>query len=640
MQLNVASTSKYKAYQNTIPLHLHNRPRQLVVQLMDCKSKVTTEMVQSVSVHCDDKENDEDPSVLPDIRKTMEQVVNKVSKRYTVKSSSLLSDVIEPYIVEFGDRFKPCCCTCPSFRRNRRLCKHFFAVMSAGCETFLDLSPIYLNHPLHNIDDDIFETRLSDTTINTPPSNSADLALHANDSFNDNADSLDPVDVDKESDQVESQSSLLPLPFKNTFRRQKAMLCSNVKVLGELCYSIKANPLLVQEVDEQITEISKRIRSEIEKESGDLLERSPVKKASISNKKSYLPLPTGKKRKHPYSGRYGETAEMMRQYYRANWTLEEIEAHKSKEEKDTIKRRKTDPKAEIPVPVATKEITLSAPEPTPVVGDVNSEVDIVETAVINNPTSHQYRSRAVLTDIIQQQISSKAMLKDDTVNLCQKILVHQFHLTEGLEDTTLKPKSFSRASGKFLQILHLKDQMHWILITKGKFEEIDIFDSLYAKKKYPKDTVKAIAKITGCSRKILKINVKSCQQQKNGVDCGVFSIANAVEILHGGNPELITYDVGKLRDHLLTSVQLGEFTPFPKSSKRAPRNRSENFCYNVYCSCRDVFFDDDCDEDSGLFMAMCCVCQEWFHRRCEKINVKVFRSEQAHHRWKCSDCDS
>merc|ERR1739838_238445 len=60
----------------------------------------------------------------------------------------------------------------------------------------------------------------------------------------------------------------------------------------------------------------------------------------------------------------------------------------------------------------------------------------------------------------------------------------------------------------------------------------------------------------------------SCQQQeKFSNDCGLFVIANAVELLHNFEDvvsNLIEYDVSKMRGHLKKCLIAGKFIPFPR----------------------------------------------------------------------------
>ena len=46
--------------------------------------------------------------------------------------------------------------------------------------------------------------------------------------------------------------------------------------------------------------------------------------------------------------------------------------------------------------------------------------------------------------------------------------------------------------------------------------------------------------------------------------------------------------------------------------------------YEVFCTCRVVFFEEDVEKESGNFMAECSTCGEWYHRKCEVTPKEVF----------------
>ena len=50
-----------------------------------------------------------------------------------------------------------CSCTWKEFRKTRILCKHIIAVVLVGKKTFMDLSVLYLEHPLPNLEKDLFQ---------------------------------------------------------------------------------------------------------------------------------------------------------------------------------------------------------------------------------------------------------------------------------------------------------------------------------------------------------------------------------------------------------------------------------------------------------------------------------------------------
>ena len=101
-----------------------------MLHLLDRKSKVTTEMIESVTKH---------------------------EGNFTVTSDEINEgNETKMYQVAFGNEKEICWCTCRDFKRTRLLCKHFFAVISSNEKCFEDLSPLFLLHPFTNLDSDLF----------------------------------------------------------------------------------------------------------------------------------------------------------------------------------------------------------------------------------------------------------------------------------------------------------------------------------------------------------------------------------------------------------------------------------------------------------------------------------------------------
>ena len=70
------------------------------------------------------------------------------------------------YNVSFGDNETFCSCSCRDFRRTRLLCKHFFAIIESERKQFSDLTKLFLNHPLTNLDRNLFEDHKIDNVAN------------------------------------------------------------------------------------------------------------------------------------------------------------------------------------------------------------------------------------------------------------------------------------------------------------------------------------------------------------------------------------------------------------------------------------------------------------------------------------------
>ena len=59
---------------------------------------------------------------------------------------------------------------------------------------------------------------------------------------------------------------------------------------------------------------------------------------------------------------------------------------------------------------------------------------------------------------------------------------------------------------------------------------------------------------------------------------------------------------------------------------------------DVYCTCRRTYFKEDTEESPDSFMAPCCIFQDWYHKKCMNIPLKVFRSVVEV--WKCKSCNN
>ena len=148
--------------------------------------------------------------------------------------------------------------------------------------------------------------------------------------------------------------------------------------------------------------------------------------------------------------------------------------------------------------------------------------------------------------------------------------------------------------------------------------------------------MKLICDLAHCSESVLKIIPPSVQQQPNGVDCGVFAIAFAVDILNGFAEIGKRFDVGKMRSHLLKCLEEEEFTLFPRSHKHTKLSKGHIIYVDIYCICSSPFYEEDSKRDENLFMAECVKCGEWYHKICLGIPSRVFTNVKVE--WKCMRC--
>ncbi|XP_063812453.1 uncharacterized protein LOC135050168 [Pseudophryne corroboree] len=168
------------------------------------------------------------------------------------------------------------------------------------------------------------------------------------------------------------------------------------------------------------------------------------------------------------------------------------------------------------------------------------------------------------------------------IDAAQYILRKQFNV-EGLQPAVLgETGSFSSISGPSIQIHPDKDDKHfyvscfrngqvqiadsdgWRLTPSGSRQLQDLYQAVV-----PKDL-------------LTNINILNVEQQRpDSMDCGLYSIANVVEFLFTGDFPRRRFSQRKLRQHLIKCLEDGEFTPFPKRSRR---NKQRNPDPAVYSS--------------------------------------------------------
>ena len=131
-----------------------------------------------------------------------------------------------------------------------------------------------------------------------------------------------------------------------------------------------------------------------------------------------------------------------------------------------------------------------------------------------------------------------------------------------------------------------------------------------------------------CSGKELTVDVKACQQQTNGADCGVFAVGKLFHILAGADIGRKKFQEYKMRDHLLQYIksEISDIV-FCKIKKI----KIQIFCY---CRFPWAWYHS---KNKDLDMACSDSCKEWYHRKCENIPDIVFDEESDIH-WDCFSC--
>ena len=103
--------------------------------------------------------------------------------------------------------------------------KHFSAVINSGMTTFSDLSPIFLFHPLHVIDNDLFHHNIVYGANNTGEKQIQNLPFNEENGFSSG-----------KEPQQQLMAAIFPVKERESaFKKAKRLLCSNIKVLQEQC---------------------------------------------------------------------------------------------------------------------------------------------------------------------------------------------------------------------------------------------------------------------------------------------------------------------------------------------------------------------------------------------------------------------
>ena len=145
---------------------------------------------------------------------------------------------------------------------------------------------------------------------------------------------------------------------------------------------------------------------------------------------------------------------MVRQYYRARINLAEMEKPMASvastilckvKENDHVPGVVTEIEVETSHSTEVQEIKISNSNALALQSPTQHEqpIEVIEVGSMSKNLPHKVRKKAAMTENIRTQVLCKCELKDDTINLCQKIIVEQFDLSRGFEDTTLSPKKFT-----------------------------------------------------------------------------------------------------------------------------------------------------------------------------------------------------
>ena len=557
VELNTKFSSLYRRYSGKFPKYLHDRPRDFVIHCMD-RIDNASELQGKVVLKADTQ-----------------------SKNFQLKSSFSSS----VYRLQFGGVDGWPCCTCPDFSLTCLPCKHFFYIFQKYPDaSWNHLPQSYRNNAFFTLDESAMlilqkqpveattevETSIGVEVTNGSESTNGELPDGSVGMMGDSEDlNIDtkPLDIDG-GDKVNENST-------NSFGKETSHDCSSVaetcrrlaRSLISATYDITDYDHIVslkdhlQKACDRVEKILPRsveglpLRKSTQKKESWIRRRAKV---TLGRKKTFS-LPCNK-RKTYHLKRCGISA--TRNRLRAQEFLKKFAPPKK-----TITHKKESVETEIPPLFVRKDVTKE--ERIPSTKSEEDMEDIVITGVGTGEYSKRKKRNVCDEDSLLLRNYNR-MLTDNLINIAQNILHTQFPDIGGLEDTTLGSYlQFSIQRGRFVQILHT-GSLHWVCTSNIGCREgyFTMYDSLYCGN-IPSHVVKQICSIVHYMGRELCIRVATVQQQTNGTNCGLFAIANATSLLHGIDPETVTFNEYETREHLLNCIEGKKIFPFPTGNNIA-----------------------------------------------------------------------
>ena len=248
----------------------------------------------------------------------------------------------------------------------------------------------------------------------------------------------------------------------------------------------------------------------------------------------------------------------------------------------------------------------------------------------------------ILSNDIPNEVGPNNWLTDLNINGAMGLLRQQFPDIGALISCQWGAiLQFDRAdSQKWIQIINIHNN-HWVMAAQGfgiNPNNVLLYDSLDTTEPHP-HVVYCIAQLCKTPIGKLTISLMPCQVQKDGFNCGVYSIAFSTALAFNLNPSEMRLDTARMRDHLRECLLLKKMEPFPvlKSTISCKNWRPKKIVsFDLFCKCQMPWYDPDCVVKRYKLLVVCKTCKLSFHDGCEKIPKKALKSTKVD--WICSTC--
>ena len=168
-------------------------------------------------------------------------------------------------------------------------------------------------------------------------------------------------------------------------------------------------------------------------------------------------------------------------------------------------------------------------------------------------------------------LSKDAWLDDRIMDAAQKLICKEIDTDESYQSVLNSEKKtidpFHPVSQELVQLLH-DGANHWFLSFCSN-ERVQVCDSRRSSlTDSSRKSIPSLYKHYVANGREQIITFLPIQKQPDDHNCGPFAIAYAAEILDGRSPSEIVFDVNKMREHLITCLEMQRLTPFPTVSNK------------------------------------------------------------------------
>ena len=164
-------------------------------------------------------------------------------------------------------------------------------------------------------------------------------------------------------------------------------------------------------------------------------------------------------------------------------------------------------------------------------------------------------------------LSSNAWLNDKIMDASQ-ILICKALGTQDYQSVLYcqkRVKPYKAVTDEYIQLLH-NGINHWFqsFCSNSRVQVCDSLNSTLTLTS--RKSIQSLYKNVGQKNDSgnVRVTFLPVQKQPDGYNCGLFTVAFAVEILAGKSPIEALFDVAQMRDHLIFCLEQGALTPFPK----------------------------------------------------------------------------